>query len=269
MRYYFIALCVGLLLGYLCGSPFLPQCWAGKDLSPGFAVDCIKTLGPMLSWLPLHYLMGGASYPATRRALFLSVLGWLCFVWVFRLTKDVAHALGQPRKQAFDPSGHIFLFGMHILPASVFIRECRSCQAPAAGGSWLPWSAILGRAAPAQLLCCCMYYLGACTAAFYHGAAEVWVAYAVVLGLHLLARRSSEAPEQQGAGRWWWLASSEGRKGALACAACAWALCLLSMLLLIASRGERGRDPLKGPWKVKVPAFHDLLLLSLAAGGLT
>jgi hypothetical protein len=208
-------------------------------LSPTSFTSALAALGPLLCWLPLLYLTRGGAHPATRRCLFLCTLGWLLCIWPLRLSKRLLRAHGMD----FDPSGHIFLYGMHLLPLQALALE---------GGAALPQpllQTLLLRAWAPLLL-----HLAVCTAAFHHSALEVLASAALLLLLHALAQGAEGG-----------CASAAHRLRALLGAACAWAL--LGGALL----GALSRGPVAPPQKALTFALHDCAVLAagLAATQLT
>lgn len=218
-------------------------------LSPAPLTDALALLGPLLLWAPLLRVASAAHHPHTRRAIFVCMLAWLVCIAPIRLTKRAHRALGAPAGALFDPSGHIFLYGMHLLPAWAFAAECAAPKAPA-----LPrLAALLLQRAWSPLLT----YLAACTAAFYHSAAEVAAAYAVLLALHwhlaaapqgAAAAALAAAPPPQ---RAW------SRRALLLAAALAWLGLGAGFLSLLAAAG------VEPPRRLHWYALHDAAVLAL------
>jgi hypothetical protein len=243
MHSFTAALVLGVSLNSFCQLlPHQPVCLPRGDqllavLSPSTLTDFLAASGPLLSWLPLLCMCVYTpnAYPSTRRTILALALAWLCLIWPVRLCKrGLLAALGAH----FDPSGHVLLYGMHLLPAWAHLAEAGSAAA------LRPVPLLLRRAWVPLLL-----YLSAFTAAFFHAPGEVAAAWALVLGVHtLLARHPALLPSP----------------AALLGAACAWAALgctLLGLLTLSPSVGL--------PKKLHLYALHDagVLALGLWASG--
>ena len=227
-------------------------------LSPPQLTDALAAAGPLLTWLPLLYASCGRApaHAATRRALLLCMAAWLLLSWPMRLTKRLHAALLQGAAPPFDPSGHIFLYGMQLVPLLAFKQE-----GVAAGGAAPPAKPPLQlrlRQLPGLLLArgweTLLLHLAFCTAAFYHDALESAAAAGCVLAVHAAA---SAAPLRS-------LAGAQPLQ-LLGAAGGAWALAGWGLLRMLAAAGAAA------PRRLHWHALHDVAVLAVglasASGG--
>jgi hypothetical protein len=223
-------------------------------LSPPQLTDALAAAGPLLTWAPLLLLSPPQQphHAATRRALLACMLAWLLLAWPVRLTKR-AHAALHPAAAAhFDPSGHIFLYGLQLVPLQAFAAGEAAAEAAAKPGAQggapaggLP-SLLLRRAWAPLLL-----HLALCTAAFYHTPLESAAAGVGVLFAQALAGSAAAAAALARAPRAPLLL--------LGAAGAAWALGGAGLLRLLAGAGVAA--PRRLPWCI----LHDAAVLALGA----
>lgn len=186
---------IGAKSSFLCWTLILllasalrpPPSW---DCSPRALGDALAEAGPLLALLPLwHFRLRGAQRvrnAALHRTLLLSLCTWLLFIGPIRSVKRAARVLFGAR---VDPSGHIFLFGVQLVPMWVAQRE-----SGAGGGSRRDCgvAALALRGAEGVLL-----FSSFTTAAYHHSAMEVFAAWACVAALQLAVEVSGPAPSRR------------------------------------------------------------------------
>jgi hypothetical protein len=163
-----------------------PQAW---NLAPKLLGDALAAAGPAVVLFPLWaaYLRGAlrARHASLHRAVLLSLCAWLLVIAPIRCAKRALLVLLGVRG---DPSGHIFLFGVQLVPLWVAQREDGGSGGSGGGGARLAW-----RAAEALLLLSSFT-----TAAWHHTPGEVLAAWACVAALQATVEGGGPAPSQRG-----------------------------------------------------------------------
>lgn len=123
-----------------------------RVLSPRWLSNLAGRGGPLLSWVPMLLLGGGAV-----KSTLACVIGWyLTLIAPVRHVK-LWHSSG------FDPSGHVFVYGSQLIPYA-----------------WMPHSRLL------SVWCALLLLLSCTTAAFFHTPAETFNGWLLILLLHAL-----------------------------------------------------------------------------------
>jgi hypothetical protein len=197
-----------------CSAPasiLCPSDALAAALSPRPVSDVLTALGPALVWAPLLVHARASSCGPTRGALLAALACWLIACMPVRLTRRLSGG-------AFDPSGHVFVIGVQLVPLWV----ARGAGA-AGGGARVPLALRAAGAIEPVL-----WLVSASTSAFHHSAAEVFAAWALVAALVAGAHAAARA-------------HSALLRRALAAAALAWMI--LAAALLPRAAGERGLRP--------------------------
>ena len=153
--------------------------------APQLLGDVLAAAGPAAALLPLWCLSPRPQRvrpAALHRALVFSLCAWLLLIAPIRFAKRALRALLGIRA---DPSGHIFLFGVQLVPLWVAQRE--------GGGGGASGCARLALAAAEALLCASSVV----TAAFHHAPAEVLAAWACVAALQWVVEGGAPAPSRR------------------------------------------------------------------------
>ena len=162
-----------------------PPSW---NLAPPALGDALAAVGPAATLLPLWWFAprgeGARLAPALHRALLLALCAWLLAIAPIRCAKRALRALLGAR---VDPSGHIFLFGVQLVPLWVAQQE-GGCVGGGGGGARLA-----RRAAEALLLLSSFI-----TAAWHHTPGEVLAAWACVAALQATVEGGGPAPSRRG-----------------------------------------------------------------------
>jgi len=212
-------------------SSLCPSDALAAALSPRPVSDLLTTLGPALVWAPLLAHARVSSCGATRGALLAALCGWLIFCMPVRLTRRLSGG-------AFDPSGHVFVIGVQLVPLWV------ARGASAAGGGARAPLALRAAGAIEPVL----WLVSASTSAFHHSATEVFAAWALVAALVAGARAAAHA-------------HGALLRRALAAAALAWVLGTAALLPRAAGeRGLRTKDVARVAFDVAVCAVGALAL---------
>lgn len=161
------------------------------ELSPAALARTLGDLGPLLVWAPLlgasvlTYHPHGAHHhrPHVRRAVALAAAVYLSAIMPVRY-------LRRALPSGFDPSGHILLFGVQLVPlwaaAEVAVHAPAPALAAAAGGrAQGRWWCATARAAAVGLGAAevALFGLSVSTAAWFHSGWEVAASWAVVAAL--------------------------------------------------------------------------------------
>lgn len=189
--------------------------------APQLLGDALAAAGPAAALLPLWCLSPRAQRvrpAALHRALVFSLCAWLLLIAPIRFAKRALRALLGLR---VDPSGHIFLFGVQLVPLWVAQREGGGGCGD--GGGTSGCALRLGLAAAEVLLCASSVV----TAAFHHAPAEVLAAWACVAALQWVVEGGAPAPSRRD----------------VAAAAGVWAASCGALLALLAAHGAMPPAP--------------------------
>lgn len=203
----------------LCLPPHL-----ARELSPGHLARALGDLGPLLVWLPLLGFTALHSYAHRdeqdhhsqtrhhmRSAVTLAALGYIATIMPVRFVRRALQS-------GFDPSGHILLFGVQLVPlwaaAEVLSHASMQPLAVAVGSraAGRRWKSV------ARLASWCLLgveiiliALTVATAAWFHHASEVAAAWVLIAGLvwathaQLVRMRQvpGTSPKHASLKRWW------------------------------------------------------------------
>lgn len=172
------AVCSNLTVSTLC-RPFHDSDMRAI-LSPRFLSDILgSTLGPLFLWLPVavHAYTHAAVTTTPCRFAQLALLAAMCCWLIAAPPARLTRILWGP----FDPSGHILLTGVQLIPlwaANDAARSSSSSPTP-------PLSAALRVALFLEPL---LWWMSFGTAAFYHSASDVAVTWLVAAVLVLIIK---------------------------------------------------------------------------------
>lgn len=169
----------------------------GALSSPRWLADVVAFGGPLLAWVPLaaalalqpHHAAVGAARAAGVRALTASGAVFFAGVMAFRFGRRVAPG-------GWDPSGHVFIAGLQLVPLWGARAGAREGGAGGGGKGRVSLRGRIGAAIAAAVLLvleAAALWVSATTAAFYHTPSEVLAAWAAVGGAAALAAASSSS----------------------------------------------------------------------------
>jgi hypothetical protein len=193
-------------------------------LSPSILGDVVSHGGPLLLWAPLLVHARAARCDVTRASLITALCTWLVFIQPIRLIRRLS-------ANTFDPSGHIFVVGLQLVPLWSSARASASATTSAARHFAATVEPVL-------------WFISGGTAAFHHSAPEVFAAFACV-ALAAAAERvlpHASARVSVAAALAVWLAAT---------------LCLLPRAAEMRTGGLRAKDVLR--------LAHDVLVAAVGA----
>lgn len=167
---------------FFCAGPA-----ARAVLSPSLLASSLSTIGPFFLWLPIAAHSFRAHCSVARRALLAAFCTWLVCAPPVRMTRLFM--------SEFDPSGHIFLIGVQLVP--LWAARAAAPLAQSAGGTKKNHSIdvdVLRYATYAEPL---LWWVSAGTAVFYHSALDVVAAWALVAALAAVVVACAPAAMQQ------------------------------------------------------------------------
>lgn len=199
----------------LCPRPHVIRAAAPRALA-----KALSHSGPALVWAPLAvWLWGGGGASAdTARAQAAARAAGLFAALAFVATAMPVRYLRHVAPGGWDPSGHVFIFGVQLVPLW------------AAGDAFATWAPrARSGAAPlvARALSAVLVYSSATTAAFHHSATEVAFSWALVAALAAatgaVSTVAAAAPGAASARVWRHGAAAAAAAWAAGCAVPAWA----------------------------------------------
>uniref|UniRef100_A0A7S4C305 Uncharacterized protein n=1 Tax=Chrysotila carterae TaxID=13221 RepID=A0A7S4C305_CHRCT len=156
-------------------------------ISPRWLARCVGFGGPLMTWIPLLLATAGNSDGGAWPSLRPTIL------WYLGAIGPVRHAC-RVLPSHWDPSGHIFVYGMQLLPLWAASPPMSPLSVYLTG-----WSA-------------CLCYLSVATAAFFHTASESAAGFALVAPLWLCMRTQSPTQRERRAERTKWPLATQQRK---------------------------------------------------------
>jgi hypothetical protein len=174
---------------------------AASSLSPAWLGRAAALAGPAPAWVPLalHARGGARGAPALALALTLALVlaaaAFLACVMPARYAFAAAVAAGMAPAAALDPSGHVLLYGLQLVPIWAAAASAHAGVPTAEAGP----ARQVGGPAPSPLLLAALclepllFYLTAATGAFFHGALETLPAWLVTLVLAVATERTLAA----------------------------------------------------------------------------